>query len=163
MPCQRPLTSFDRRSWCEEGAAVLADGRGGRGSGRKTVEAGFLRAVFALLVEYLEVDPVVLRHDEAMSRKAFPRLSHQDDPQEIDVDDVGDLAVDAHAPARQLLPGHGVTWVAQVVDTQSGPESVTSIAVFMSHLLFDEHVIAWLRDRRVALPCHYRPITAKGA
>jgi hypothetical protein len=92
-----------------------------------------LRGILALLAEYLEVDPVVLRHDEAMSRKAFPGLSHQDDPQEIDVDDVGDLAVDAHAPARQLLPGHAVTWVAQVVDTKSGPESVTSIAVFMSH------------------------------
>jgi hypothetical protein len=60
-----------------------------------------------------------------MSREAFPGLRHQDDPQEIDVDDVGDLAVDAHA--------------------------------------FDEHVVAWLGDRRVALPCHYRPITAKGA
>jgi hypothetical protein len=44
-----------------------------------------LRAIFALLVERLEVDPVVLRHDEALRRKAFPGLSHQDDPQEIDV------------------------------------------------------------------------------
>jgi hypothetical protein len=122
--------------------------------------AGFLRAVFALLVEYLEVDPVVLRHDEAMSRETFPGLGHQDDPQEIDMDDVGDLAVDAHAPARQLLPGHGVTWVATA---KSGPESVTGRAVFISHLPFDEHVVAWLRDRRVALPRHYRPITAKGA
>jgi|NGEPerStandDraft_6_1074524.scaffolds.fasta_scaffold195867_1 hypothetical protein len=94
-----------------------------------------------------------------MSRKAFPGLSHQDDPQEVDVDDVGDLAVDAHAPARQLLPGHGVTWVGAA---KSGPESVAGMAVFISHLPFDEHVVAWLRDRRVALPCHYRPISAKG-
>jgi hypothetical protein len=89
--------------------------------------------IVALLVEHFEVDPVVLRHDETLRRKAFPGLSHQKHPQEIHVDDMGDLAIDAYSFARELRPGHDVTWI-----------SVVSMAVFISHLPFDEHVVAWL-------------------
>lgn len=96
-----------------------------------------LGAFLAVLVKHLWVDPVVLRHDQATSRIAVLRLGRKDDPKEIDVNDARDLAIDADALAREILPGHDAT--------------VTSTQVFMSYYSFDEHVVTWLGDCRVAL------------
>lgn len=112
--------------------------------------------VFALLVELLDVYQIVLWDDHAVGRGSVPGLGHQDDPKGIDVDDARRLAIDSDAPTRQVLPGHDVTC--------SPYESVVTMALFMSHDLFE---LSLSRDPAAYPPrptfCRLAQIAPRGA
>jgi hypothetical protein len=65
--------------------------------------------LLGLLVEYLDFDPFVLRHDQAVRRNAIAGFGQKDDSQEIDMDDLRHLAPHADALTDEFVPAHGAT------------------------------------------------------
>ena len=54
-------------------------------------------------------------------RFAIVALSHQDDPERVDVDDLADLVAHAQALARQTMPAHARSPLYSSVSTSACP------------------------------------------